>query len=962
MATAQQQGLTEWRAFRLFTDRNEHIRLFLSYLYGPTPKNTILFFHGEGGNGKSWLMRFLSEYACKQLPQNVQSDPSTLSYDYLVRFFTEDDTAPIFPHAHLDFGMENPSEDRRPKNPARALLMLRRDLARYSLRFPLYDYATLLYLHKTVGLTKERIRNLFPSEETSALSALFDLLTESSAGKITKVSVDLLRKHLFKNKQKQFTLWWQKLSLDETEVEALQRMDPDKELIQELPILFAKDLNAAMQLEDAPARVVLFFDTYEAFWGHERDLSTDEHFARDTWFRTLLSNLNLDRGIVAVVLGRDDPEVANIKVPNKQIDPHKVSYFSDNDANLLLERAGVTDPDLRQALVTYTSFKPNEVHPYYLGLCADVALAAANTRQILNPQDFISSKSEELAGKGEVLINRLLRYTGPHIERAVRALSACRAFNYEIYEMLGKPHAIHFNSTPTDFDLLTSFSFVWRTRQRGDGWFRIHDLLRKLYRENHDELTLKAHAALENYHHDRASNGEPTAIAEAIYHTNRLDWSRSITAWNEVFESVLRLSRHTICDALLEVRPELSIETDFMLGLTSANEGDYYARLARHKEARQEYLEAIVAYNKELVRAPDDVDAHNNKGIALQSLGDLQASLSQHTEALTSYQQAIASYQEALVRAPDYVLAHNNKGNALATLGNLQASLSQHTEALTSYQQAIASYQEALMRAPDYVNAHNNKGNVLRRLGDLQASLSQHTEALTSYQQAIASFQEALVRAPDYLYAHNNKGIALATLGNLQARLSQHTEALTSYQLAVASFQEALVRAPDYVDAHNNKGAALQSLGDLQASLSQHTEALTSYQQSIASFQEALVRAPDDVAAHNNKGIALKKMADLRSSIGQFNEAFESYEHALVSYDKALELAPNFIAAHNNKSLGLINKGILHSQLGATPEACISFHLALSHFTRALEISPNDPSANWIKSRIEELTAQLCTP
>src|SRR5215210_184133 len=122
MATLQQQGMTEWRAFRLFTDRNEHIRLFLSYLYNEPPHPTILFFHGEGGNGKSWLMRFLSEYACKQLPVNAQLGLSTLSYDYLVRFFTEDDSASVFPHAHLDFGMQ-PVDDRRPQEPARALLM-----------------------------------------------------------------------------------------------------------------------------------------------------------------------------------------------------------------------------------------------------------------------------------------------------------------------------------------------------------------------------------------------------------------------------------------------------------------------------------------------------------------------------------------------------------------------------------------------------------------------------------------------------------------------------------------------------------------------------------------------------------------------------------------------------------------------------------------------------------------------
>jgi tetratricopeptide (TPR) repeat protein len=1008
--TGQTGSITDWEAFDLFTDRNEHIRRFLDYLYSDQPLKTILFFHGDGGNGKSWLLRFLSEYCCKRLPDNLRDARPTLTYDALLRFFKEDKTAQEFPHAHLDFGMK-PVDDNRPQEPARALLMLRRQLSKYGLRFPLYDYATLLYLHKTIGLTKDRIKNLFPSEEASALTTLLDLFNDSSVGKITKLGFDLVRKHLLKGMDKQATLLWQKLNLTPANVEAIERMDPNLELVHHLPVLFAKDLNYAMGFQSTPDRVVLFFDTHEAFWGSERSLSSSERSERDAWVRTLLANLDLSSGLVAVVGGRDKPawsHTTTARIDDKYVELREITHFSEKDANDLLVRAEVDDPALRAAIVAYASVGPNEVHPFYLGLCADVVRAAARQHETLSAQDFPTTKSEQLAGKGQSLVERLLKYTNTHIEYAVRALAACRAFNYDIYKMLGK--SLDFQVTPPDFDILTAFSFVWRTRQRGDGWFRIHDLLRKLYRENHDELTLKAHAALENYHRDRASNDEATAIAEAIYHTNRLDWRRGITTWNEVFEAALRLSRHTICNALLEVRPELSIETDFMLGMTSANEGDYYARLARHKEARQEYLEAIVAYNKELVRAPDYVkahnnkgnalatlgdlqarlsqhtealtsyeqavasyqealmrapdlvEAHNNKGAALQRLGDLQASLSQHTEALTSYEQAVASFQEALMRTPDYVEAHNNKGIALATLGNLQASLSQHTEALTSYEQAVASFQEALMRAPDYIAAHNNKGAALQSLGDLQASLSQHTEALTSYEQAVASFQEALMRAPDYIAAHNNKGAALQSLGDLQASLSQHTEALTSYQQAVASYQEALMRAPDYVKAHNNKGIALATLGNLQASLSQHTEALTSYQQAVASFQEALMRAPDYVEAHSNKGAALKKMADLRSSIGQFNEALENYEHALASYDKALDLAPNFIAAHNNKCLGLINKGILHSQLGAIPEGCISFHLAVTHFTRALEISPNDPSASRIKSRIEELIAQLCTP
>ena len=715
MATAQQQGLTEWRAFRLFTDRNEHIRLFLSYLYDEPPHPTILFFHGEGGNGKSWLMRFLSEYACKQLPQNVQSDPSTLSYDYLVRFFTEDNSAPIFPHAHLDFGMENPSEDRRPKDPARALLMLRRDLARYGLRFPLYDYATLRYLQKTGTLTKDRIVNLFPAEEASAISTIYDWWQDSAAGKFSKLGVDLIKKHIFKNAEKDFTLWWKKRGLDEAEIENIERMDPDRELINELPILFAKDLNAAMQLEQAPARVALFFDTYEAFWGHERALSTDEHFARDAWFRTLLSNLDLNRGIVAVVLGRDDPDVANIKVPNKQIDPHKVGYFSDNDAHLLLERAGVTDPDLRQALVTYASANPNEVHPYYLGLCADVALAA-NTQQPLNPQDFISSKSEELAEKGEALINRLLKSTGKHIAHAVRALAACRAFNYEIYKMLGQ--ALDFDATRADFDILTSFSFVWRTRQRGDGWFRIHDLLRKLYRENQDELTLEAHAELEKHFRNSDANGEPTVIAEAIYHANHLDWERGALEWVNVFEKALETSSYDVCRLLLAIRGELLAAIGPVLGYMYLTTGDYHTRLAQYTEGSLEYEEAISIYDEVIEQGLEDLSTLGMKEVVLVKLGDLQANLTQFDKALQSYETAIASCRKTISLSSNSiaasVIAHKYIGFALTRLGELQARLAHHEEASQSYKDAIAAYQEVLSHMPDWANGLASLRNRLK--------------------------------------------------------------------------------------------------------------------------------------------------------------------------------------------------------------------------------------------------------
>jgi Flp pilus assembly protein TadD len=56
--------------------------------------------------------------------------------------------------------------------------------------------------------------------------------------------------------------------------------------------------------------------------------------------------------------------------------------------------------------------------------------------------------------------------------------------------------------------------------------------------------------------------------------------------------------------------------------------GEVYARLSQAEGALTSYQSAIAAFDRALSLAPDDISAHNSRGIALQSLGDLQASLS----------------------------------------------------------------------------------------------------------------------------------------------------------------------------------------------------------------------------------------------------------------------------------------------------------------------------------------------
>jgi hypothetical protein len=153
---------------------------------------------------------------------------------------------------------------------------------------------------------------------------------------------------------------------------------------------------------------------------------------------------------VAVVAGREKPrwaEATRSAIPQQYLDSQLVGHFSPTDASDYLQKADIKDA--------------------------------------------------------------ALQHVDQEIEVAVHALSACRAFDFELYLKLGQ--TLHFHATRAAFfDILTRFSFVWQVQRRGENWYRIHDLLRRLGDESGNETTHRAHQVLEQHYRER---GE---VAEAI--------------------------------------------------------------------------------------------------------------------------------------------------------------------------------------------------------------------------------------------------------------------------------------------------------------------------------------------------------------------------------------------------------------------------------------------------------------
>lgn len=282
-----------FRALDLFTDRHEIIHHFATRLHERTDDRIILY-RGDGGNGKSLLLRYLKTNCCKVLPPEDWAYTSTLTGQDFVDNFThapQATTIPVIDHDFAIAGMQVPHI---------ALFELRRRLSGHNLRFPKFDYAAAVYLDKL----KKPIRETFqlPAEEMDLVNSLIDGLTES--GKTAAIGKAIFQS-IGKYKKNSIDLWIKRRGLDEATIEQIERMDPDRELLPILPQYLAEDLNTSLELDNAPPAIVLLFDTHEAFFGTgERGphLSAEE----ERWFRVFLSNLNRKQ-VVTIVAGRDYP-------------------------------------------------------------------------------------------------------------------------------------------------------------------------------------------------------------------------------------------------------------------------------------------------------------------------------------------------------------------------------------------------------------------------------------------------------------------------------------------------------------------------------------------------------------------------------------------------------------------------------------------------------------------------------
>lgn len=838
------------RALELFTNRSDICANFLRWLNVDPAPNTVAVFHGDGGNGKSLLLRYLEERLAKRLSHSAWQHVRLLPDAKLIETVASGFEASRVPVVRLDFqGSEGSERERQGRE---ALLKIRRELIPRAFQFPLFDYAIIELMREEGTLTEIELKHTFVTKHSNEFNLIMELVSLANSNIVAGTAASLTR-YINARLGNGFSKLIRERKIADEDITAIRQMARSGELIDVLPSLFADDLNANMRTRERSQRLVLMFDTHEAFWNTDRNLDGILYFKRDEWLRCLVSTLDLTLGVVAIVSGREPVrwhERSGNEIPFNKLNMISVDDLSRADAEEYLQKSGV-DSTLWPVLLADAQVSIDKFHPFRLGLGADAIAAALRSGYEVTPATIDELNSSiDLDGD---LVRRLLKYVGRETVQAIAELSAARSFDFDLFRMLGSE--IGFRTTVGDFEIVTDFSFVRRQAQADPPRFRLHDRLRKLdldgvYRGGTKRQT---HQVLEKYFrslsNDASTAVRENAVCESIYHLNRLNWREGVNEWLEVFRDRMRSARYESCRPLMDVRPELEIDSDFDEAMMAYWEAEYLAQVSRYSESLAIYNLAISTFSLFMETAPASAVAFNGKANALQGRGNVEADLGRFEDALTSYTNAISEYDEGLRLFPPVASLHHDRANALHSLGNLEARRERITDAIHTYGLPLSGYDHALRILPRYFDAHMNRANTFQRRGVLEAQINHKDGALTSYELAIAGFDLALSFNSNEGLPHRLRATTLRNRGDLEVGLGRTDDARSSYFRALEGFDCALNVAPGSVQAHYGRAETLRMRGELEAYLERFADAIESYSLATAGYDRTVELAPDHIGS-----------------------------------------------------------------------------------------------------------------
>lgn len=872
--------------------------------------NKIIFYYGTGGNGKSWLVRYLNSQFCKLLKNEewekikllddasirntvLSCSVENKSKSGLLNVFKQQTAQSVgFPSVLMDF--DETTIDLHPQNPFSASCYMRKELAGYGLTFFLFDYAYILYMTQSGNFKESEIKSVICDGAVDVLLTLAQMSSDLIPGS------GLLLKLLHRIIGSKLYLYFKSKNIDERFLSQLREIRSSSELEKWMPFLLAHDLVASMQLEDAPQRIALFFDTYEKFWVTQRDLSPFEYFRKDEWFRVMLNVLQNSDRIITVVAGREPPRWSQTNrnaIQENMFTTHPVGLISFNDARESLEKKNIRDTALQDAIIRFTEVEHGEVHPMYLGICADAVIQRTNTGVEVYPEEFkLVVEPERL---GEEVLCRLLSDVSGTLQPTIVALSVCRSFNYDTYQELVRKCFAGDCSKPIFDQILTTFSFV--KKLSGEN-FQIHNLVRKLIERIPDFSSeiKRAKEILESYYRTKAREGSPGLLTEAIYFSNQLNPERGEKEWLETFSQALAKCDWLLCDRLSDLSQDFTFVDGIGLAKAKHLQGRFFQLCSRHSDAEASYLGALEQIESLAMeeRTTEVLELHF---YILSALADLLCFLFRHEKVDEYFQKALEAYNVVIINPPFNAAVHSKKGSLLNSYGYYKVRASESKAAERYYDDGIAACELAIDFDPTSADGYIQKAKLLCRMGDIKSYLWKSDFHMGIADTALKLVERAIELDPNTADHHCEKARVLSCMGMALASSGDLIAANYTFTDALSSADHALKLAPNSEYLLFSKAVILNSMVDSIYEGHNIEEVEPTLNTVVAILKKSLLIAPQNSWVHTRISTVLQRIGGLRMQNNKYSEAILFYKSALHNIDNALEVSTSDMWMWNTK-------------------------------------------------------------
>jgi tetratricopeptide (TPR) repeat protein len=726
----------------VFTDRVELITAFKRNLEQKNPsRHRVLVFYGDGGIGKSTLLRKLEQLHRERFPSALMG-----------RF----DLA----------GADTTPPD---------LLLFRLRCQFPSIPFPSFSLALAEYGRR---FRPEQIYGNDRKELLQWAGPYADVLAEglSVLAKLSGVPLAVSAMKAAATAQRQVSSWIQQRA--EPLLQRSQSLS-EEQLLAELPLQWAKDFRQALSSHPGedwneatsisqdwrdvitysgpPPLIVL--DTYETLWHPGMGRSGRRREPREQWLVDLVSELP---EVLWLIGGRDQLswEEGYDRGWSEVCEQHLVGQLSDEDARLFLAKRGINEPAIVDKIVSEAAGVP-----FYLEL----------ETQLYDKTPSEERTPEVFGGSHQTLIDRLLTHLDPSERATLKLLAAFGIWDHKLFRQAVSHFATGYPATDA-----AELGRFWSIEPIGEGRWQLHNEMVHHLQANERVKNIANYEAVHRwgfaYFDDPLEGLEAKNIQaehaerlqRALVHARKIQPAAEWTAWLD--KRLIDLEKGTIWQPLLAVTERGVQQAEQELGGSDPavasllnRQATLLQQIARYEEAEPLFRRALEI--DEASYGPD----HPEVAMLLSNLATLLQATNRLQEAEQLMRRALEIYRAS------YGSDDPNVATVLSNLATLLEATNRQAEAEPLMRKALAIDEASY--GPD----HPIVAIRLNNLAQLLKATNRLEEAEQLMRRALAVDEASA--GPD----HPNVATALSNLATLLAdtNLLEEAEQLMRRALAI---------------------------------------------------------------------------------------------------------------------------------------------------------------------------------